>query len=84
MFHNFINSFRKLPNHDPENRVVSWHVFRTASEAEDYAEHIRLGEGQRAVGGMDADSVGKLWWVGVEVDDLKLWGHSGAINKHAE
>jgi hypothetical protein len=33
---------------------------------------------------MDADSVGKLWWVGVEVDDLKLWGHSGAINKHAE
>ncbi|BBP06004.1 hypothetical protein TPL01_22950 [Sulfuriferula plumbiphila] len=84
MLTSFLNEYRSLPVSDASNRVVSWHVFRTISEAEEYAESIRLGDGQRIVGGMDADSVGKLWWVGVEVDDIACWGNPAAVNKHAE
>lgn len=75
MFANFLNQYRTLP--------VS-HIFRAASEAEEYAESIKLGDGQRIVGGMAADSVGKLWWVGVEVEDIARWGNPSAVNKHAE
>lgn len=84
MFASILKEFRCLPARDERNRVVSWHVFRTASEAEEYAESIQLGEGQHIVGGMDSDTIGKLWWVGVEVDDVARWGNPAAVNKHAE
>lgn len=84
MIASILNEYRSLPVSNASNKVVSWHVFRTASEAEEYAESIILGEGQRIVGGMDADSVGKLWWVGVEVEDIARWGNPSAVNKHAE
>ena len=84
MFANLLNQYRTLPVSHASNNVVSWHIFRTASEAEEYAESIKLGDGQRIVGGMDADSVGKLWWVGVEVEDIGHWGNPAAVNKHAE
>ncbi|ARU32475.1 hypothetical protein CAP31_12765 [Sulfuriferula sp. AH1] len=75
---------RQVPAHTTDNHVVSWHVFRTLSEAEAYADHIVLNPGQHLAGGIDHDSVGSLWWVGVEVDDLSRWGNAAAVNKHAE
>ncbi|WP_413437906.1 hypothetical protein ACFDAU_16040 [Sulfuriferula sp. GW1] len=84
MLASFLNEYRSLPVSNPGNKVVSWHVFRTVSEAEEYTDSIRLGDGQHIVGGMDSDSVGKLWWVGVEVDDIGHWGNPAAVNKHAE
>lgn len=80
----FLKEERRLPSRDTNLRVVQWHVFRDLDEAADYAGHIRLGPGQHIVGGADHDSVGRLWWVGVEVDDLARWGNRAAVNKHAE
>lgn len=75
---------RSLPVHDASHKVVLWHVFRAASGAVEYAEGIKLGEGQSIVGGVDSDSIGKLWWVGVEVEEVSRWGNLAAVNKHAE
>ncbi|MGH8672516.1 MAG: hypothetical protein ACREUA_10865 [Burkholderiales bacterium] len=80
----FILEERHLPARDPQNRVVQWHVFRDPREADEYAGNIVLGPGQHIVGGKDSDSIGSLWWVGVEVDDLSHWGNVAAINKHAQ
>ncbi|MEW6312668.1 MAG: hypothetical protein AB1513_01270 [Pseudomonadota bacterium] len=74
---------RRLPERDMPGRLVQWHVFRDITEAAEYAGHVVLGQGQHLAGGWDSDSVGKLWWIGVEVDDLRQWGNPGAINKHA-
>lgn len=84
MRHSFLETYRHLPDHNDDSGVVQWHVFRDATEADDYAASIILGEGQRIVGGVDSDSVGKLWWVGVEVEDIGRWGNRAAVNKHAE
>lgn len=75
---------RALPSGGSAGRVVQWHVFRRADEAKAYAGHIMLGAGQRVVGGWDEDSVGRVYWVGVEVDDLERWGNRAAVNKRAE
>ena len=74
---------RQVPTHDHHDHVVFWHVFRTLSEAESYAEHVVLSEGQSLAGGVDHDSIGSLWWVGVEVDNITQWGNFTAVNKHA-
>ncbi len=84
MKHTFLLDPRPLPARNPQNRVVQWHVFREALEADAYADHIQLGPGQRVVGGHDVDSIGKLYWVGVEVEDLASWGNAAAVNKHAD
>ena len=84
MRHEFLASHRSLPDHRAENRVVQWHVFRDVAQADDYASHIQLSSGQTIVGGFDSDSIGTLWWVGVEVDDLARWGNHSSINKHAQ
>jgi hypothetical protein len=79
----FLSQLNRMPTHGSNNHVVSWHVFRLLSEAEDYAGNVMLADEQHVVGGMDFDSVGSLWWVGVAVDNMAHWGHAGAINKHA-
>lgn len=84
MRHEFLASHRRLPGHHAENRVVQWHVFRDVVQADDYADHIQLSSSQTIVGGFDSDSIGTLWWVGVEVDDLASWGNRSAVNKHAQ
>ncbi|MDA8382565.1 MAG: hypothetical protein M0037_05785 [Betaproteobacteria bacterium] len=84
MKHHFLNEPRGMPHKGPDNRIVHWHVFRHPEEADDYVHHIVLGAGQRLVGGFAQDSVGGLWWVGVEVDDLTRWGNRAAVHKHAE
>ncbi|TCV81045.1 hypothetical protein [Sulfurirhabdus autotrophica] len=84
MKHAFLVNHRQLPSHNAENKVVQWHVFRDAKQADEYADHIFLGDGQSIVGGFDEDSIGELWWVGVEVADLSIWGNRSAVNKHAQ
>ena len=84
MRHDFLAIHRQLPDHHTEHKVVQWHVFRDAAQADEYAAHIQLSSGQIIVGGNDNDSIGKLWWVGVEVDDLTRWGNRSAVNKHAQ
>ncbi len=78
------NEHRSLPFSSPGNKVVSWHVYRSLFEAEEFAKSIKLGCGQHIVGGMDTDSIGNLWWAGVEVEDIDRWGNAAAVNKHAE
>ena len=84
MKYEFLEIHRPLPAIHPENKVVHWRVFREVAEAEEHAVHIQLAEGQTVVGGFDSDSVGRLWWVGVEVDDVARWGNLAAVNKHAQ
>ena len=38
----FLSQMNKIPTHSGANHVVSWHVFRHLSEAEDYAKNIIL------------------------------------------
>lgn len=64
-------------------QVVQWHVFRSLTEADEFADHILLGTDQALVGGSAQDSVGTFWWVGVEVGDVSRWGNFTAVNKHA-
>ena len=84
MKHAFLTQHRPLPEKGQAHNIVQWHVFRSLMEADEYANHVKLGAGQHCVGGCDQDSVGRLWWVGVEVDDLASWGNRSAINKHRE
>ena len=84
MIASILNESRSLPVNNASHRVVLWHVFRAASAAVEYAEGIKLGEEQSIVGGMDFDSIGNLWWVGVEVEEVSRWGNLAAVNKHAE
>lgn len=81
MDYGFLSEERSLPAGHGEDRIVQWHVFRAEAEARKFAEAVRLGEGQRLVGGTTRDSLGALTWVGVEVDDLERWGHHDAVNK---
>ncbi len=79
----FLSQMSRMPTRDSDNHVVSWHVFRSLSDAENYAENIILSGDQHVVGGIDFDSVGSLWWVGVAVDNVAHWGNVSAVNKHA-
>ncbi|NIR62079.1 MAG: hypothetical protein GWO02_22640 [Gammaproteobacteria bacterium] len=76
----FLSQERPLP-HGGRDNVVQWHVFRTREAAEAFAPSVRLGAGQRLVGGYSRDSIGPLWWVGVQVDDIERWGNRQAVNK---
>jgi hypothetical protein len=72
---------RGLPEGHGEDRIVQWHVFRSREQAEAFLPQVRLAEGQRLIGGRARDSIGVLWWVGVQVDDLEKWGDRRAVNK---
>lgn len=77
----FLNQERSMPSPGGKGNVVQWRVFRTKTEAEDCIRSVRLEQGQRLVGGYSRDSIGPLWWVGVQVDDIAEWGNRQAINK---
>lgn len=72
---------RSLPSKSEHNRVVYWHVFRRRDDAVGLAGNIRLNDGERLVGGHTRDSIGPLWWIGVEVENLAAWGNRGAVHK---
>ena len=75
---------RPIPDGSGTDGVVHWRVFRRAEDARAYIPAIQLGDGQRIVGGYSRDSVGALWWLGVQVDNVSAWGNLSAINKHAK
>lgn len=77
----FLTEERPLPSAAGKGNVVQWQVFRDRGDAQAHIRAVRLGEGQRLVGGYSRDSIGPFWWVGVQVDDLELWGNLQAINK---
>ncbi|MGA7799813.1 MAG: hypothetical protein WCC36_03300 [Gammaproteobacteria bacterium] len=81
--HDVLSHERSLPHGQSGNSVVQWHAFRAREAAEAFIPYIQLGPGQYLVGGVTRDSVGPLWWVGVEVDDPAQWGNRLAVNKHA-
>lgn len=73
---------RPLPNEDPEaSHIVYWHVFRHKDDVLAFAGKVMLEEGEHLVSGSASDSIGKLWWLGVQVDDLDAWGNRRSINK---
>lgn len=72
---------RALPADPVAERIVTWHVFRHAEEARDFARHVMLGAGESLVGGTTRDSLGELYWVGVQVEDIDAWGDRRAIHK---
>ena len=80
----FLSHSRTLPARDAAHSIVTWRVFRDPHLADEFAAHVMLGDGQHLAGGYDRDSLGLIWRVGVEVDDLPAWGNRAAVNKHAE
>ena len=78
----FLTHELALPEGHGKDRVVQWHVFRSKEQAEAFLPGVRLGGGQHLVGGYTRDSVGPLWWVGVQVEDVAHWGNTHAVNKH--
>lgn len=80
----FLDLNRPIPEKSPANRVVQWHVFRDRKGACDFANGIVLGKQQQIVGGTDVDSIGPLYWVGVEVEDIGVWGNAAAVNKRGD
>lgn len=70
---------RALPQDPTAERIVLWRIFRAREEAMTFSRAVLLGEGQQLVGGVSADSVGPVFWLGVQVDDLARWGNSKAI-----
>lgn len=70
-----------LPADPVAERIVTWHVFRHADEAKAFARHVMLDEGESLVGGATQDSLGELYWVGVQVEDIDAWGDRRAIHK---
>lgn len=78
-----INELRPTPHKDDaiEQRIVYWHIFRRKQDALNFANHIMMPEGEQLVGGRDRDSIGNIWWIGVQVDSLEKWGSRAAVHK---
>ena len=73
---------RRLPRRsDADSAVVCWRVFRKKTLALEFARHVQLVPSQRLIGGHLIDSIGSLWWVGVEVDSIAAWGNRDAVHK---
>ena len=71
-----------LPEGHGKDGIVQWHCFRHREEAAAFIPSIRLGRDQQLVGGHTEDSLGPLWWVGVQIEDIAQWGNLQAVNKH--
>jgi len=72
---------RPLPEDPAQERIVYWHVFRRPEDVLTFARGISLESDEVMVGGHTHDSIGHLYWVGVQVDDLEVWGNRAAIHK---
>ena len=73
---------RPVPNKDPDQtHVVYWHVFRRREDVVAFAHSVMLEPGEELIAGHCEDDLGRLWWLGVRVDDLAKWGNRSAIHK---
>lgn len=70
---------RPLPRDPVGEQVVLWRTFRAVADAVRFSHDIMLGDGQHIIGGVTEDSLGRLYWIGVHVDDLAKWGNTRAI-----
>ncbi|MEJ2059809.1 MAG: hypothetical protein P8Y64_04905 [Gammaproteobacteria bacterium] len=71
-----------LPEGHGRDGVVHWHIFRDRDQAEQFLPCIKLTDSQQLVGGYTRDSLGKIWWLGVQVSNVDQWGNRTAVNKH--
>lgn len=62
---------RPVPDDPAKARLATWSVFREPEKALTYARYVLLDEGDELVGGRTHDSLGALYWVGVQVRSLK-------------
>lgn len=62
---------RPLPDDPATARLATWSVFREPDKALTYARYVLLDDGDALVGGRTHDSLGALYWVGVQVRELK-------------
>ena len=77
-----LDQTRPLPRrNEADSLAVCWRVFRKKVDALEYARHVQLESGQRLIGGTLTDSIGSLWWAGVEVDSIAAWGNRDAVHK---
>ena len=82
---NALDETRALPRRsDTRSSAVCWRVFRKRVDALEHARHVQLAPSQRLIGGTLTDSIGSLWWVGVEVDSVAEWGNRAAVHKSEE
>lgn len=72
-----LNAERLLPRDPASERLATWSVFREADKALNYARYVLLNEGETLVGGCLHDSVGTLYWVGVQVPDVRTLDTGG-------
>ena len=77
--------YRPLPNAlSAESQLIAFaRAFRHRDEALQYAQHILLDRGQHLTGGYTIDSVGDLWWIGVQMDTLDQWRSNGGFHRVA-
>ena len=66
-----LSAERPLPDDPAMARLATWSVFRESDKALTYARYVLLDDGDALVGGRTHDSLGALYWVGVQVRDLK-------------
>jgi len=67
-----------------ENRLISYsHIFRDKNKAVEFARNIRLGAGESLTGGYTIDSIGRLWWLGVQLDSFEQWQNNGGYHRAA-
>lgn len=67
-----------------EALLVSYtRVFRRSEDALEFAQNILLGDGESLIGGQSEDSVGPLWWAGIQVDKFERWRAKGGFHHAA-
>lgn len=68
-----------------EELLISFsHVFRQFEEAVKFSESILLNSGESLVAGYTEDSIGKLYWLGVQVDNIERWRANGGFHHVAK
>lgn len=66
-----LDAERPVPDDPAAARLATWSVFRESDKALRYARYVLLDDGDALVGGRTHDSLGALYWVGVQVRKLK-------------
>ena len=69
---------------DAEQRLICYsHTFRNVDKALLFATGILLKQGESLVGGKTQDSIGDLFWLGVQVSNLEQWQANGGFHRLA-
>lgn len=67
-----------------ESLLVSYsRLFRKYDEAVEFAKNMMLSDGESLIGGCAKDSVGDLWWAGIQVNKFEQWRANGGYHQNA-